>query len=118
MKTLYRGYEITVTREECLGGWSMLYWHIVRQSDGWFAEDTFTDTDESVAEFMCQLKQRVDNELAEDDPWMERARRSVVDWWKERGEDDVPPPHVKRAVQETHNRLVDKYGKDKGAKDD
>lgn len=73
MKSTYRGHEITVTREKCLGGWAMLYFSIFRVSDGYCCEDSFEDSDHTVRELHGHLKARVDNELAEADPWCERA---------------------------------------------
>lgn len=67
----HRGYEISVKREECLGGWDMLYFYIMRESDGKFMIDAFEDSAETVPDQMKYMKQRIDNELAEDDPWME-----------------------------------------------
>jgi hypothetical protein len=75
MRTTYRGYEIKVTREKCLGGWSMLYYYVMRLEDGWFAVDSFEDSAETVRGMIGHMKNRIDNELAEDDPWMERADR-------------------------------------------
>lgn len=74
MRVIYRDHEITVTRELCLGGWDMLYWSVFRKSDGFCCEDSFVDCGETVREFVRQIKTRVDNELAEEDPWGERAR--------------------------------------------
>lgn len=69
----YRGYEINVTREKCLGGWALLYYSIFRVSDGWLALDSFEDSGHTVRELVGHMKARIDAELAEDDPWMEAA---------------------------------------------
>lgn len=69
----YRGYEIIVKREKCLGGWPLLYYTIVRNSDGWLAVDAFQDSAETVRDMVKYMKERVDNELAEADPWGEKA---------------------------------------------
>lgn len=73
MKRFYRGYEISVTREMSLGGDKLLYYSIFRQEDGkemlYFPEDSA----ETVLSGMHNMIARVDAELAEDDPWMERA---------------------------------------------
>jgi hypothetical protein len=71
----YKGYEIKVTRERCLGGWDMLYYYIMRERDGWFCVDNFEDSAEKVRDMVGYLKQRIDYELASDDPWSELADR-------------------------------------------
>jgi len=65
----YRGYEINVTRERSLGGDMLLYYQVVRNSDGWFALDSFEDSDHTVRELVGHMKARIDAELEEDDPW-------------------------------------------------
>lgn len=71
MKATHRGYEITVTREKCLGGWPLLYYSVCRIEDGWYAVDSFEDSGHTVRELVGHMKARIDAELAEDDPWME-----------------------------------------------
>lgn len=71
MKTIYRGHEIDVHRDQCLGGWGMLYFSITRISDGYECLCSFEDSAEKVRDKIKELKERVDNELAEDDPWCE-----------------------------------------------
>lgn len=61
MKVEYRGFEIDVRRERCLGGWDMLYTTIMRISDGWFLEDTCEDSGEKVRDQVRYMKGRVDN---------------------------------------------------------
>lgn len=51
----------------------MLYFTVVRESDGYFCVDSFEDSDETVRDMVKHMKARVDNELVEDDPWGERA---------------------------------------------
>lgn len=74
MKSRYRGYEINVTREQCLGGWDLLYYSVFRAKDGWCALDSFSDSDHTVREMIGHLKERIDAELLEDDPWMEKEK--------------------------------------------
>lgn len=71
----YRGHEIEVSREPCMGGWPMLYYSIFRASDGYECTSGFTEDQSSVKEYMGYMKERIDAELAEDDPWGERADR-------------------------------------------
>lgn len=64
MKKSYRGHEIEVTREPSMMGDKMLFWSIIRESDGYAGSDTVRD-------FVGYLKEQVDAELAEKDPWAE-----------------------------------------------
>lgn len=65
MKVDYKGYEIEVKREKCLGGWGMLYYSIFRKSDGYECLSSFEDSGETVRDKINQLKERIDNELEE-----------------------------------------------------
>ena len=65
MKEIYKGYEIEVTREKCLGGWDQLFMSIYRISDGYCVEDTFSDGDDTEKEMMGYMKERLDTELEE-----------------------------------------------------
>ena len=60
MKQSYRGFRIWVAREKALGGWDSVYFTVVRESDGWILEDSFTDGAENVREVMKHMKKRVD----------------------------------------------------------
>ena len=71
MKTTYRGHEIEVTRDHCLGGWDQLYFSIFRVSDGYECLSSFEDSAETIRDKIKELKERIDNELAEKDPWGE-----------------------------------------------
>jgi hypothetical protein len=73
VKTQYRGHEIDVTRGLCMGGWSMIFYWIFRVSDGYECTSGFSDTTDTVSEFTMHMKERVDAELAEADPWCEMA---------------------------------------------
>lgn len=73
MKTSYRGYEIEVHREKCMGGWENLYLTIMRESDGKYVEDSFTEGSDTVPDFIGYMKERIDAELADEDPWGEKA---------------------------------------------
>lgn len=69
MKVLYRGHEIEVKREKCMGGWSLLYYNIFRTSDGYECASGFTEDSSPVRTYVGYMKERVDAELAEQDPW-------------------------------------------------
>jgi len=73
MEAEYKGYKIEVWRDKCLGGWDLLYYVITRLSDGYMPVDSFEDSAETVRDKIKQLKERIDNEHKEDDPWMEKA---------------------------------------------
>lgn len=70
---VYRGHRIRIHREDCLGGWSMLYVSITRESDGYECECFPTEDTSTPRQYLHYMKQRVDAELAEDDPWQEKA---------------------------------------------
>ena len=72
MRVSYKGHEITVTRERCMGGWDLLYYSIYREADGYECECGFTEDETPIREYVGYMKERIDNELAEDDPWLER----------------------------------------------
>lgn len=75
MKVVYRGHEIDVKREKCLGGWSRLYYSIFRESDGYECISGGTDDTSTVRTYIGYMKERIDAELAESDPWGELADR-------------------------------------------
>jgi hypothetical protein len=72
MKTIYRGHEIIVERQPCLAGYPLLYFSVFRCADGFECLTSYEDSAETVREKIKQLKARIDNELLEDDPWLER----------------------------------------------
>lgn len=72
MKVGYKGHTISVTRERCMGGWPLIYYGIYRDSDGYECAAGFTEEAVSVATYMGYMRERVDAELATDDPWCER----------------------------------------------
>lgn len=71
MKVNYKGHEISVSREKSMAGYSMLYFSIFRLSDGYECLTSFEDSAETVKDKVNQLKERIDNELKEEDPWGE-----------------------------------------------
>lgn len=73
MKAIHRGFEIDVRREKCMAGYSLLYYSITRESDGYMPVDDYEDSAEKVADMVEHMKRRIDAELAEADPWMEHA---------------------------------------------
>ena len=59
MKTTYRGCEIEVTREKCLGGWDMIYFDIF--DDGFEVTSGFSETTDTVREVIEDMKKVVDD---------------------------------------------------------
>ena len=71
MKQVYRGHEIDVRRVRSLGGDVLLYFSIYRESDGYECAAGFTTGDDTVRDYMRYMRERIDAELATDDPWLE-----------------------------------------------
>lgn len=71
MKAVHRGYEISVTREKSMGGELLLYYSIFRISDGFECTSGFTYDESAVHTYIGYMKERIDAELKEDDPWGE-----------------------------------------------
>lgn len=68
MKVEYKGYEIDVTREKCMGGWEMLYYSVFTL-DGHECLSNFEDSGETVRDKIGQLKELIDEEIASGDPF-------------------------------------------------
>lgn len=75
MRVVHRGHEIDVKRDRCMGGWSQLYVSIFRVSDGHECLSFHTDDASPVRDYVGYMKERVDAELADADPWGEKASR-------------------------------------------
>lgn len=73
LKEVYRGHEITVTREPSMGGADMIYTTIYRVEDLFECVCDFQEGDEELSEVLQDLKNLVDEELPKQDPWDERA---------------------------------------------
>ena len=76
MKTTYRGYEIEVTVERCMGGWEMYYFNIYRTSDGLCVVEDFSESEDGEDHYVKWMKERIDDfiktkgkseDMAEDD---------------------------------------------------
>jgi hypothetical protein len=65
MKSTYKGFEIIVKRDKCLGGWSMLYYDVFRIKDGYHLVGNFEDSAETVRGKIKQCKDIVDDYLAD-----------------------------------------------------
>lgn len=75
MNVSYKGHKLTVTKEKSLGGYNLLYYSIFRESDGYECMSGFENTVDTVRTLVKAFKERIDNELKEEDPWMEKARK-------------------------------------------
>ena len=73
MKISYRGHEIEVKREQCMGGWPLLYYSIFREREGYECLSGFTEDTSPVRTYIGYMKERVDAELADQEPWGEAA---------------------------------------------
>ena len=68
---VYRGHEITVSREPSMTGEVLLFYSVFRESDGYECTSGFSYSDESPHEFAAGLRSRVDAELGRENPWDE-----------------------------------------------
>src|SRR5678816_4534100 len=73
MKVKYRGHKIDVRREKSLGGEELLYYSIFRIADLYECASGFSYDESHVKVFIGYLKERIDGELADNDPWGEKA---------------------------------------------
>jgi hypothetical protein len=73
VKTIYRGYEITVERGKTLAGWDSLFLCVVRLSDRRICLEEPYYGSESVRDMVACMRRRIDNEHKESDPWLEKA---------------------------------------------
>jgi hypothetical protein len=71
VKEIYRGHEIEAHRDRSLGGDTLVYWSIFRVSDGFECDTGYSDSADNTVRWIELLRERVDAELAETDPWME-----------------------------------------------
>lgn len=67
----HRGHTILINRERSLGGWQITYYSIFRESDGYECTSSFSDSEDTLDDWVEILKGRIDNELTEEDPWGE-----------------------------------------------
>lgn len=59
MKGKYKGCDIEVTKEKCLGGWDMIFYNIF--DDGFEVTSGFYDSSDKVRDFYNDLKEVVDD---------------------------------------------------------
>lgn len=58
MKAKYKGYDIEVKRDDCLAGYSLLYYSILK--DGYEYDYRFEDSNETIHDAIEYLKKDVD----------------------------------------------------------
>lgn len=63
MRANYKGFEIEVVREQSLAGNPTLYMAVVRESDGWFLVDTFSESEDTIRDTMADMKMTIDDYL-------------------------------------------------------
>lgn len=68
---VYRGHQISLSREDSLGGDELLYYGIYRTSDWFECAAGFTSDESDLPTYMGYMRERVDNELSSPDPWGE-----------------------------------------------
>ena len=59
MKTIYKGCEIEVTREQCCGGYQMLFFSVF--DDGFEVTSGFSESNDTIRGFIKDLKELVDD---------------------------------------------------------
>lgn len=59
MKGTYKGCEIEVTKEKCLGGWDMLFYSIF--DDGFEVTSGFSEGEDTIKDYYNSLKNIVDD---------------------------------------------------------
>jgi hypothetical protein len=68
MKCNYKGFELSVTREKCLGGWNQVYIWAYHNKIGEVISDHCDDSD-TVASHMKYLKKTIDDMLENPNDW-------------------------------------------------
>ena len=63
MKVTYRGHEINVRRERCMAGYYLTYYSIIRDSDQFIVEDSFTEGEDTLPDMVRYLKAHVDDAI-------------------------------------------------------
>lgn len=71
MKVDYKGFEINVEREKALGGWDSTYYYAMEKETGFMLVDSFSDSTDTVREWIKDLKRNVDDYLENPEQWEE-----------------------------------------------
>lgn len=59
MKVMYKGCEIEVTKDKCLGGWKMIFYSVF--DNGFEVTSGFSESNDTIKEFVKDLKGLVDD---------------------------------------------------------
>lgn len=60
MKIVHNGHEITVERQPCMAGYELVYYTVVRLSDGLYRADSFTEEKVTVRDMIKRIKGMAD----------------------------------------------------------
>lgn len=60
MKVTYKGFDIEVVRDWCIGGWKNVYVTAFRQSDGLEVINYYTHAEDPLRDFMKWTKEQID----------------------------------------------------------
>jgi hypothetical protein len=71
LKVDYKGFEISVERERSLGGWDSTYYSVMEKETGYFLKDSFSDSTDTVREWIKDLKKVVDRYIENPEEWEE-----------------------------------------------
>lgn len=69
MKQSYRGFDIDVHRGKSMGGDTLLYYSVFRQSDGWEMTSGFHTGSDTVRDFVRYMKDHVDDAITNPSDW-------------------------------------------------
>ena len=69
MKIVYKGCEIEATKEKCLGGWDMIFFSVF--DDGFEVTSGFSESSDSVRDFINGLKVIVDDYIENPEEYSE-----------------------------------------------
>lgn len=75
---VYRGHEVRASREMSLGGDMLLYYSVIRESDGYICIEAFEGGDDTEHNMVAMLCKDVDAALATSDPWDEHYAEQEV----------------------------------------
>ncbi len=71
MKVNYKGFEINVERERSMGGWDSTYYYVMEKETGYFLKDSFSESTDTVREWIKDLKRVVDAYIENPEEWEE-----------------------------------------------
>jgi hypothetical protein len=63
MRVNYKKHEIAVTKELCMAGYPLIYFSVMCNLDTYFLEDSFSDSSDTVGDYIKHMVIRIENEL-------------------------------------------------------